>query len=139
LERCGKVRDSAVKLIKAITPSQSGYTVSYGIKNISGQSIDLCFAPEQVFAFSSKIGEDTVDLKDVSVWKRYDDYLKIEVEIKLSEKCDMWISPIETVSNSENGYEKTYQGTVAVPLIRKFLNPDESFNFEMETAVNIKI
>jgi alpha-amylase len=139
LERCGKVAESGVNLVKTIIPSKSGYYVSYEIKNISRQTLDLCFAPEQVFAFSSKTGDDNADLKDISAWKRYDDFLKIEVEIKFSEKCDIWVYPIETVSNSENGYEKTYQGTSAAPLIRKSLNPDESFKFEMETAVNIKV
>lgn len=139
LERDGNVLGNDVKITKTIVPSASGYSVFYDIKNNGEQVLDTCFAPEQVFAFSSKTGDDNSDLKDVSAWKRYDDFFKIEVEIKLSEKCDMWIYPIETVSNSENGYEKTYQGTVAVPLVKKSLNPGESFKFEMETVVNIKI
>ncbi|MDR2426690.1 MAG: DUF1926 domain-containing protein [Endomicrobium sp.] len=139
LERIGKVSGSDIKLIKTIIPSQCGYSVHYEIINISEWEIDLCFAPEQVFAFSSKTGDDNADLKDISVWKRYDDFFKIEVEITLSQKCDMWIVPIETVSNSESGYEKTYQGSAAVALVRKSLKPEESFNFEIETSVHIKI
>jgi hypothetical protein len=139
LERDGKVSGLDVKVTKTITPSSCGYTAAYEVENNSGEGIDLCFVPEQVFAFSSKTGDDSADLKEVSSWKRYDDFFKIEVDIKLSEKCDMWVYPIETVSNSENGFEKTYQGTTAAPQVRKFLNPGESFKFEMETAVNIKI
>lgn len=139
LEREGKVSGCEVKLTKTIAPSSCGYTVIYEVKNNSVQGLDLRFVPEQVFAFSSKSGDDSADLKEVFSWKRYDDFFKIEVEIKLSEKCDMWIYPIETVSNSENGYEKTYQGTTAAPQVKKLLDPGESFKFEMETSVNIKI
>ncbi|MCL2145298.1 MAG: DUF1926 domain-containing protein [Endomicrobia bacterium] len=135
LERNGKVEGNDVKLSKIITPSAAGYTVSYEIKNNSGKELDLCFVPEQVFAFSSKTGDDFADLKEMDLWKRYDDFFKIEVVIKLSEKCDMWIYPIETVSNSENGYEKTYQGTCAAALVRKILKPEQSFKFVMETVV----
>jgi alpha-amylase len=137
LERDGRVEGNDVKLSKTITPSPTGYIVNYEIKNNSDKELDLCFVPEQVFAFSSKTGDDLADLREVSLWKRYDDFFKIEVEIKLSEKCDMWVYPVETISNSENGYEKTYQGTSAAPLVKKVLNPGQSFKFGMETVVNM--
>lgn len=139
LERKGRVCENEVKLTKTVTPSQHGYSAVYGIKNLSDRDFDFCFAPEQVFAFSSKTAGDFADLRQVTRWKRYDDFFKIEVEIALSQSCDMWIYPIETVSNSENGYEKTYQGTVAVAIVRKSLKPGEEFKFAVETSVNIKI
>ena len=138
LKRSGKVGESRVDITKTITPLNLGYAVTYKIQNSSQDSLDLCFSPEQVFAFSSKTGDDYSDLKEVSNWKRYDDFFKIELEIKMSEKCDIWILPIETISNSENGYEKTYQGTAALPLIKKFLKPGEFFVFKMETLARIK-
>jgi len=138
LERNGTVGNSDVRVIKIITPRSAGYSVEYIIKNNSVETLDLCFAPEQVFAFSSKTGDDTADLKNVSVWKRYDDFLKIEVELKMSFKCDLFVYPIETVSNSENGYEKTYQGTSVTPLVRCLMRPGESLTFSFDTSVNFK-
>jgi alpha-amylase len=138
LERDGKLLGRDAKITKIISPSAHGYCAEYEIKNNSSESIDVCFAPEQVFAFSSKTGDDNADLKSVDVWKRYDDYLKIELEIKLSEPCDFFVYPIETVSNSDNGYERTYQGTAAVPLVKCFLESGRTMKFRMDTIVRYK-
>ncbi|MDR3196169.1 MAG: DUF1926 domain-containing protein [Endomicrobium sp.] len=32
----------------------------------------------------------------------------MEVEVKFSEKSEVFVYPVETVSNSDNGFEKTY-------------------------------
>ncbi len=138
LTRFGKVKNDEVEIIKTITPLVNGYTAEYAIKNCSKETLDMYFAPEQNFAFSSKTGEDFADLKAVDLWKRHDDYLKLEVEIKLSAKCDMFICPVETVANSENGFEKTYQGTCAVPLVKCLLKPKDSMFFTINTTVNFK-
>ncbi|MDR2191838.1 MAG: DUF1926 domain-containing protein, partial [Endomicrobium sp.] len=106
LERDGVVSHQSVNLIKIITPAENGYCVDYKIKNNAPQTLEFCFAPEFVFAFSSKTGDDDADLKAVKVFKRYDEHLNIELELKISESCDMFVYPIETVSNSENGYER---------------------------------
>ncbi|MDR1942436.1 MAG: DUF1926 domain-containing protein [Endomicrobium sp.] len=138
LERDGKLSGKDVKITKIISPSAHGYSVEYKIKNNSAESLDVYFAPEQVFAFSSKTGDDYADLKSVEVWKRYDDYLKIELEIKLSQPCDFFVYPIETVSNSDNGYERTYQGTAAVPLVKCFIESAKTLEFGMDTIVRYK-
>jgi alpha-amylase len=137
LSRLGKVcgRDIAVR--KTISPVLNGYKVLYEIKNQSYEILDACFAPEQIFAFSSKTGDDFADLKEVEIWKRWDEHFKIEVEIKFSHKSDLFIYPVETVSNSDNGYERTYQGTAAVALVRGEIQPGETKQFSFETGVNL--
>jgi hypothetical protein len=39
------------------------------------------------------------------------DYIGIRLDIRTSSSCDAWISPIETISNSEAGFERIYQGS----------------------------
>ncbi|MDR0723796.1 MAG: DUF1926 domain-containing protein [Endomicrobium sp.] len=136
--RYGIVDGKNVKIIKEIFPLVNGYHVDYSIKNNCGNNIEICFSPEQMFAFSSKTGDDSGNLKNVDVWKRYDDYLKIEIDLKLSEKCDLFVYPVETVINSENGYERTYQGTAVFPLIKCLVEPGKEKKFSMETIVNFK-
>lgn len=138
LQRKGKVYGREVVVEKKITPLLQGYGVKYVIKNNSKEALEFCFSSEQVFAFSSKTDDDFADLKNIETWKRYDEFSKAEIEIKFSEKCDMFVYPIETVSMSENGYEKTYQGTVVAPLFRFKLEANESKNISFETAVNQK-
>ncbi|MCL2334743.1 MAG: DUF1926 domain-containing protein, partial [Endomicrobia bacterium] len=135
LGRNGKVGGNDVSVIKIITPRTEGYLAEYIVKNNSAETLDFCFAPEQIFAFSSKTGEDTADLKKISEWKRYDEFLKITVELKMPFKCDLFVCPVETISNSENGYEKTYQGTSVTPLVRCLMRPGEDQTFSLETSV----
>ncbi|MDR1523517.1 MAG: DUF1926 domain-containing protein [Endomicrobium sp.] len=136
--RYGNVDGKNVKLVKEIFPLINGYHVDYSIKNNCSDNFEIYFAPEQMFAFSAKTGDDAGHLKNVEVWKRYDDYLKIEVELKLSEKCDLFVYPVETVINSDNGYERTYQGTAVIPLVRCSIEPGKDRKFSMETVVNFK-
>ncbi|MCL2485641.1 MAG: DUF1926 domain-containing protein [Endomicrobia bacterium] len=138
LSRNGKVGNQNVKVTKTISPHSGGYNTEYEIINNSTENLDICFAPEQMFAFSSKTGDDTADLKEMKVWKRYDDYLKIELELKFSENCDLFVYPVETVALSENGYEKTYQGTCVVPLFKYSLQPEENICFSFDTSINLK-
>jgi alpha-amylase len=138
LSRFGKVDGKDVKVIKEIFPTKSGYDVKYEIKNNSNEDLDICFAPEQIFAFTSKNGDDYSVLKNVDIWKRYDSYLNMEIEIKFSEKSEIFVYPVETVSNSDNGFEKTYQGTVVLPLVKCLVKPGEVKKFSFVTSANLK-
>ena len=136
--RYGSVCGKNVKLVKEIFPLTNGYHVDYSIKNNFSDNLEICFSPEQMFAFSSKTRDDVGSLKNVEIWKRYDDYLKIEIEIKLSEKCDLFVYPVETVINSDNGYERTYQGTAVMPLVKCNIESGKEKKFSMETIVNFR-
>jgi 4-alpha-glucanotransferase len=39
------------------------------------------------------------------------DWLGIRIDTRISPPCDAWWAPIETVSNSEEGFERVYQGS----------------------------
>jgi alpha-amylase len=138
LEREGKVSGQSVRIKKVIIPAQDGYAAEYEITNLSLQNFEFCFAPEFVFAFSSKTESDGADLKNTKFFKRYDEHLKIELEVKLSENCDAFVYPIETVSNSENGYERTYQGTAFAPLLKSALNENETKEFRIEVKIHYR-
>jgi len=139
LKRSGKASGENISVVKTITPlNNQGYKVEYSIKNNSNESARLCFSSEQVFAFSSKTGDDDADLKDVTIWKRSDSFLKAEVEVKLSEPCDVFVVSVETVATSEDGYEKTYQATAFLPLVKFNIEPDAIKTFSFETIVHLK-
>jgi hypothetical protein len=48
------------------------------------------------------------------------------------------VSPVETVSNSDNGFEKTYQGTVVLPIVKCLVNPNEVKEFSFITSLHFK-
>jgi hypothetical protein len=65
---------------------------------------------------------------ETDVYKFVDEAKKFEVEVKTDQKKLFWIFPIETISLSEAGFERTYQG-LCVAISSKFsLTKEEIYN-----------
>ncbi|MCX5781956.1 MAG: DUF1926 domain-containing protein [Elusimicrobia bacterium] len=124
-----------VNIEKAITPSKTGLNIIYKIKNLEKRNIEILFAPEFNYAFSSFVENDNAELKSVNKWMRKDEHFKFTVEMIFSSSLDLNIFPLETVSLSEGGFEKTHQGTVVIPIFK--LNILE--NGVLEQQIKIKI
>lgn len=121
------------KIIKPL--DKDGYEVEYKIKNISTVVVDLMFGVEQIFAFSEQTEQDLQELTNKRVWTRQDKNLGISIKVTSSKNCDYWVVPINTVSTSENGYEKTYQGTTVVNVYKFSLAKNRIFSFKIKTEV----
>jgi alpha-amylase len=52
----------------------------------------------------------------VSSLRVVDEWQKTEVGFKAPEARDFWVSPIETVSESEDGFERIYQGSQVIAI-----------------------
>jgi alpha-amylase len=55
--------------------------------------------------------DSTLVASGVTVLGSGNTYLGVEVESAVEPVADAWIAPIETVSNSESGFERVYQGS----------------------------
>lgn len=98
--------------IKAVSGAVKG---SFVVENVF--SLLAGDAPDRYFLFPgrklrksnlSSSGEE----RGVDSLSIIDEWLNIEVGIGLSPSADIWRFPIETVSNSESGFESVYQGSV---------------------------
>jgi alpha-amylase len=103
---------------KTITPVETGIEITYAIKNLQDQDLSVVFAPEFNFAFSYFKEEEKAVLENITEWSHKDAGFGMEVSMKFSKPARFWAYPLETVSLSENGFERTYQGTVAVPVFK---------------------
>jgi hypothetical protein len=61
----------------------------------------------------------------VSRLRSGNDYIGIEVETRVDPPADAWIAPIETISSSEAGFERVYQGSALVLVRPIALAPGE--------------
>ncbi|MFH2070284.1 MAG: alpha-amylase/4-alpha-glucanotransferase domain-containing protein [Elusimicrobiota bacterium] len=109
--------------------------VRYSLSNLMRHRVELIFAPEFNFAFSFRKNEDVVN-SVTGVWSRSDEPHKIKVEINAGAGCEMWCFPIETVSLSEGGFEKTYQGTSVLPHWKAIIPESGTVDFKIEITVN---
>jgi alpha-amylase len=65
------------------------------------------------------------------------DYIGVEVESAVSPAADAWWAPIETISNSEDGFERTYQGLSLLLSWPVALRAGESWSAVVDHAVRV--
>ena len=77
---------------------------------------------------------DEADVQTAALINEWDNF---KINIKFSEKCQLWRSPIETVSMSEAGFERVYQASALLPHWKLNLSPGESLELELLLSINI--
>lgn len=105
---------------------------NYKVRNLSGDTIELWFGPEFNFAMLDGDSdfckyyiegaplEDTCqrsmgESKDVSTIGIKNSIISTDINLSLSRRCTLWRYPIETISQSESGFEREYQSSVLIP------------------------
>ncbi len=110
--------------------------VNYSISSSTQQTIQpLWFAPEFCFSFSVFDPKMDRSQKGVRAWERVDPYLGWKMTLNFSSPTDLWIFPLETVTNSEGGFEKTFQGLILLPNWKFSLESGKSFDRELDFLV----
>jgi alpha-amylase len=64
-----------------------------------------------------------------------DDSLGLKVALEWDKASELWLLPLMTVSQSESGFEKVYQGSTVLPLWRLSLRPQEQWGLRMTNSV----
>ncbi len=120
------------KLVKI--SQEDGFDVDYKIRNLSERSQRFVFICELVFGFSSK---DVADIKEVNEVSEYifNDEVRGRVKISFSKPLKLWVFPIMTLSNSEYGVEKTYQGSVVGCVFDEYINHHDWKGFSLSLKV----
>ncbi|HET6144701.1 MAG TPA: alpha-amylase/4-alpha-glucanotransferase domain-containing protein [Candidatus Acidoferrales bacterium] len=59
-----------------------------------------------------------------------DEWQNVAVEVEATDACHFWISPIQTVSESEEGFERVYQGSQILALWNVTLDPMKPWTAE---------
>jgi alpha-amylase len=133
LSRIGNVwvkeNNYPIKITKKFVVNDKENCVSceYKIENLSDTNIELWFLSEinmLVFCPQQNLFQEI----ETDVYKFVDEAKKFEVEVKTDQKKLFWFFPIETISLSESGFERTYQG-LCVAISSKFsLAKEEIYN-----------
>ncbi|MBI4423113.1 MAG: DUF1926 domain-containing protein [Elusimicrobia bacterium] len=89
-----------------------GWRCDYAVENRGQDAAELWFGAEVALALSTPAvcppGEETgVALKTLR-----DDNLGLSVRLRMDGPLDLWSFPLYTISQSEEGFERTYQGSV---------------------------
>jgi 4-alpha-glucanotransferase len=147
LSRAGRVNGKPVKVEKTISlyARQSIVEIKYELTNNHNENLELWFAPE--FNFSLLAGNapdryyeiEGVTLADktlagrgvlenIKLIKIVDEWKGFSVLLALDRPSTFWRFPIETVSQSESGFEKTYQSSALLLNWKFMLEPGKKWN-----------
>jgi alpha-amylase len=107
------------------------WQAAYKVTNTGGAKTAVWFGTELALAFSGrevcppgeKTGVEKIEFRDPVYGG---------VALAFSEPLDLWTFPLDTVSRSEEGAEKTYQGAVLLAHCRRQLEAGASFSFTLE-------
>jgi len=73
------------------------------------------------------------DVQNVSLINEWDNF---KINMDFGEECQLWRSPIETISMSEAGFERVYQASALMPHWKLKLNPGESLELGLLLNIN---
>lgn len=113
--------------------ADSSWKAVYRVSNTGGGSADVWFAPELALAFSNPGVCPEGERPEVSAL-RLEDPVWGALGLAFSEPALLWAFDLDTVSRSEEGVEKTYQGSVLAIGVKKNLPPGGSFEFTISAG-----
>lgn len=132
LTRLGRVGEREIRITKGVTMAAGSPTleIAYLLENVPSD-IPLHFGVEMNFAGLPSGADDRyfhdaegtrlgqlgkqLDLADVTSLGMADEWLGIDVVMKLNRPTDIWTFPVETVSQSEGGFELVHQSVCTIP------------------------
>lgn len=128
------IDDNKIDIVKEIRieKGRHGIVFRYTIRNASGKRIELWFGPEFNFAMLDGMSdfckyyiegaplEDTCqrsrgEIRNVSSIGIENRVISTDITLSFSERCTLWRYPVETISQSESGFEREYQSSVLIP------------------------
>lgn len=142
LSRVGEVQGQRVLLQKTVTvrEDESVLYADYVLRNEGSEELNTAFAVEYNFSLLAGNSPDRYfevpghslkannfasagELNNVQEVRMTDEWMGYVLTLSFSEKAALWRFPVDTVSQSESGYERVFQGTSVVPVWRVTLQP----------------
>jgi alpha-amylase/alpha-mannosidase (GH57 family) len=103
----------------SIEDNKNSINCEYYIENLSEKEISLWFLTELNMLVFGKQQNTLLEFETES-YKIIDEDKKFTIEINSEQKKLFWVFPIETISMSEAGFERTYQG-LCIAISSKFV------------------
>jgi len=128
-------------------PQSAKLDVSYSLRNAGGKSLDFIWVVEHNFSLlagdaadrkyvlpegrlkDSKMASEGV-LRDIQTLGMRDEFFGFELQLKYHSAVELWRFPVQTVSQSEEGFESVYQGSCLAGCWRVQLEVGQSLQLQ---------
>jgi alpha-amylase len=148
----GVAHPVAVEKKYVINGEDATLTATYNVINIGNEKIECGFGVQLNLTLLAGYAKDRywtgdgisgkpplVDMGEAksatSVGMR-DEWAKFEAIVSTDAPCTIWRHPVETVSQSESGFERIYQGSSVLLLNSLLISPEDEMKFVV--TLNIK-
>jgi alpha-amylase len=145
-----------VSMVKSLTMKKDSgvMEIHFQITNNSNVTLPIRFASEWTFGMLAGDADDryyessglrlkqskmnsTGEIRSASELSLVDEWTGFKIAVSTEKPCTFWRTPIETVSLSEEGFERVYQGSIIFALWNYELTPGQSWNGNMEIDIKI--
>ena len=116
-------------------PLSLWWGVEFNFTMLAGDALDRYYiCPGHSLESTRLISEGALD--DVASFTMRDDWNKFQLSIAFSPAVSLWRFPVETISQSEDGFERTYQGSCLLAHRKLNLAPGQSaeHNFTLKVS-----
>lgn len=111
-QRETNVHDCLIKMTKSFSAKNDTITVDYLLENISDKKkLGAVFGVEFNFSSFDDSYSKPGEIKEAEKFILNDKWNSVKIEFALLQKANLWHFPVETVSESETGLEKSCQET----------------------------
>ncbi len=108
--RLSNVQGNKLKLTKSISTKANALTSDYLLENLSTKDgLPAIFGIEFNFSSFNQAYAKPSEIKNIDAFVLNDEWNQAKIEFLLNEKSNLWCFPVETVSESETGIEKSCQ------------------------------
>jgi len=154
LGRSGKVVDNCIELRKHIQlpAQQDELHMEYSIFNKSAIPLTILFAPEFNFALlagdyperyyyqaNKDLDREALDsvgiCSEVRRFSLFDENEGFAVHFEFADPAEIWRYPVETVSQSEGGFERVYQSSCVLPVYRLAVEGNGTFTTKFKIRI----
>jgi len=154
LEREGQVNTNLIHLRKTVSlhSADSKVIVQYRIKNQSEEELVTRFGCEFNFTLLAGNAHDRYydipghvlekrnlasfgETENIEEVRLVDEWLPLRIALKFSQPALLWRAPVETVSQSESGFERVFQSSMIMPIWNLSLGKGRSCSFEIKIAI----
>jgi alpha-amylase len=119
---------------RASTPLRVMFGVEFAINLLAGSAFDHYYRSEDKDLYYAKLGEMGCD-EGLSHIALRDDWQRLECGFQFSRPARVYRFAIETVSQSENGQERVYQGSVVIPCWVLTCEPEKEDSLTVQVEI----
>jgi alpha-amylase len=115
-------------------PLDVRFGVEFALGGMAGNAPDRYFSVDGREPADRRLNSNGEEFH-VRTFCARDDWMKVDSTWKLGTPATLWRFPLETVSLSETGFERLYQGSVLMPLWHILLKPEGQQGDGWETSI----